>query len=74
MQVIGDNGLQIVPNVLVTGSTGQSGITEALIGLLLRSQAKSNGLDGIQPLKSNGDAKESNTGKIGGFGEDVTLS
>jgi uncharacterized membrane protein YqiK len=74
MQVIGDNGLQIVPNVQVTGSTGQSGITEALIGLLLRSQAKSNGLDGIQPLKSNGDAKESNTGKIGGFGEDVTLS
>lgn len=42
MQIIGDNKVNIVPNVQVSGSKdGGANITEALIGLLLQKQTRS---------------------------------
>ncbi|MGE5683398.1 MAG: SPFH domain-containing protein [Bacillota bacterium] len=59
MQVIGDNKVQIVPEVQVTGQNGQSGLTEALIGMLLRNQTKTVKAEAANaPIKQNGDGLE----------------
>jgi uncharacterized membrane protein YqiK len=41
MQIIGERGVRVVPDVAVSGSsTGGTGLTDALLGLLLRNQTQ----------------------------------
>jgi uncharacterized membrane protein YqiK len=42
MQIVGDNRLRIVPDVSVNG-TGQSGLFDSFLGLMLHNQLKTNG-------------------------------
>ncbi len=44
MQVVGDQHVRVVPDVAVTGAGGGAGLTEALLGMLLRQQ-----VNGQQP-------------------------
>lgn len=39
MQIIGDQKVRVVPDVAVTGAQGGAGLTEALLGMLLKGQA-----------------------------------
>jgi len=43
MQIIGDQSVRVVPDVSVTGQTGGAGLTDALLGMILRSQHGTNG-------------------------------
>jgi uncharacterized membrane protein YqiK len=43
MQIIGDQRVRVVPDVSVSGATGGGGLTEALLGMLLRGQTAGNG-------------------------------
>ncbi len=43
MQIVGDQKVRVVPDVAVSGSQGGTGLTEALLGLLLRGQSRENG-------------------------------
>ena len=51
MQIIGDQKVRVVPDVSVSGQTGGAGLTDALLGMILRSQISSNGSQG-QPKSS----------------------
>ena len=39
MQIIGDQKVRVVPDVAVTGAQGGAGLTEALLGMLLKGQS-----------------------------------
>jgi hypothetical protein len=45
MQIIGDQKVRVVPDVSVSGggATGGVGLTDALLGMILRSQISGNG-------------------------------
>ena len=49
MQIIGDQKVRVVPDVAVSGQTGGTGLTDALLGMILRSQQSHNGASGTQP-------------------------
>jgi uncharacterized membrane protein YqiK len=38
MQIVGDQKVRVVPDVAVSGGAGGAGLTEALLGMLLRGQ------------------------------------
>ena len=40
MQIVGDQKVRVVPDVAVSGNGGATGLTEGLLGLLLRREAK----------------------------------
>ena len=49
MQIIGDQQVRVVPDVSVSGQTGGASLTDALLGMILRSQTSG---DGSQPKKT----------------------
>jgi len=53
MQIIGDQKVRVVPDVSVSGAQGGAGLTEALLGMLLKGQTVGNGASagGGQPQK-----------------------
>ncbi len=51
MQIIGDQKVRVVPDVSVSGAQGGGGLTDALLGLLLRGQTNGAATTG-EPLKS----------------------
>jgi uncharacterized membrane protein YqiK len=50
MQIIGDQKVRVVPDVSVSGAQGGAGLTEALLGMLLKGQTNGSATSG-EPLK-----------------------
>ena len=50
MQIVGDQRVRVVPDVAVNGGGGGAGLTEALLGMLLRNQT--NGASGVAGMTS----------------------
>jgi uncharacterized membrane protein YqiK len=55
MQQVGENGIRIIPDVLVGGGAGGGSMVEALLGVILSNQMKPGAM--VAPASSNGGAK-----------------